>query len=223
MREWNSLRSYPQPEYRLVGERTISDRIIASCRGVDFFDGPRSSGYGGLHHGSHWDLVAEDIIQDYKPKRVIELECEKGFLLDALKKKGIEVLGVESSSYARSRCIVPVVPQPPQDVTFDLAIARGVVYCQNLREAMNVIRYLERIAHKAFIILAAYETEEDLRLLRHWTLLGTTILRTYEWREVLKHCGYTGDYWFTTARSLRLTQSWTAELSSPAHPKGLDK
>lgn len=213
MREWNALRSYPQPEYRLVGYRTIHDRIIASYRGVDFFDGPRSCGYGGMSPDGRWGPVAEDIISDYKPGRVIELECEKGFLLRALKEKGVEVLGVDSSSYARSKCVVPVVPVPPQESPpFDLCIARGMVYTLNLREAMNMIRFIEKLAHKAFITLAAYDTEEDLRLLRKWTLLGTTILRKDEWREVLKHCGYTGDYWFTTAQSLALrAHDWPSQ------------
>lgn len=208
MREWNALRSYPQPEYRLVGDRGIYERIIASYRGMDFFDGLRMFGYGGLYHDKRWEPVAEDIISDYKPSRVIELECEKGFLLHALREKGITVLGVESSSYARDKCIVPVVPRPPEGTTFDLCIARGLVYCQNLKEAMHIIRFIEKLAHKAFITLAAYDTEEDLRLFRKWTLLGCTILRKDEWREVMKHCGYTGDYWFTTAESLKLTETW---------------
>lgn len=217
MREWNALRSYPQPDHRLIGGRNIWDRIIASYRGVDFFDGPRAMGYGGLVDDGRWGPVAEDIIKDYKPSKVLELECEKGFLLKALKDLGVDVLGVESSKYARSKCVVPVSPRPPEECNYDLVIARGLVYCQSLKEAMNTIRFIERLAHKAFITLAAYDTEEDLRLLRKWTLLGTTILRKDEWVEVLKHCGYTGDYWFTTAKSLKLVETWDPRSSSPEH------
>ena len=210
MREWNALRSYPQPESRVVGERTIRDRILASYRGRDFFDGPRSSGYGGLKDDGRWEKVAYDLREDYaleKGSRVIQLGSEKGFLLSMLKMMEIEVVGVEASSYARRHSKVPVLPNyPPESPPFDLCLALGVVYTLNLGDAMNLIRSIERVAHKSFITLGAYDTEEDLRLFRKWTLLGTTILKQDEWREVLNHCGFTGDYWFVTAESLKLRE-----------------
>lgn len=214
MREWNLLRSYPQPEERVVGNRTIRDRILASYRGMDFFDGPRSCGYGGLVYDGRWADVAADVYTDYKPRKVLELNCEKGFLLRELKKLGVEVLGVDPSSYARSHNITPVSRVLPEG-EFDLCIARGLVYTQPLDQAMILIRRIEELAHKAFITLASYETKDDYWLLRNWSLLGCTILKKDEWKEVLNHCGYTGDYWFVTAQSLKLT--WTAS-SLPAHP-----
>jgi hypothetical protein len=116
-------------------------------------------------------------------------------------------VGVDSSSYARSHGEVKILPGLPTEELanpFDFALALGLVYTLTLSDAMNCIRMLQRIAHQAFITLAAYDTEEDLRLFRKWTLLGTTILKRDEWIEVLKHCGYTGDYWFITADYLRL-------------------
>src|SRR3990167_4352523 len=214
MREWNLLRSYPQPEERVIPNRTIRDRILASYRGYDFFDGPRTCGYGGYKNDNRWAAVREDIVADYGLEvgsRVIQFGSEKGYLLAELACQGIEVTGVEASSYARRHSlvkeIVTVFPVDQLHNPYDLAIATGVVYTLNLPDAMNMIRKLEQIAHKAFITLAAYDTEEDLRLFRKWTLLGTTILRQDEWKEVLTHCGYTGDYWFVTAKTLRLKDS----------------
>ena len=211
MREFNLLVKYPQPEERIVLNRTIEDRILACYRGWDFFDGVRSSGYGGMKRGNQWKATAGFIKEIYKPRRVIQFACEKGFLLADLVELGIEVIGVESSSYARSHApeevkIVPSLPTEQLSNPFDFALALGLVYTHNLHDAMNCIRMMERVAHKAFITLAAYETEEDLRLFRKWTLLGTTILKKEEWVEVLKHCGYTGDYWFITAEYLRLRE-----------------
>lgn len=209
MREWNALRNYPEGPERLVGDRTIGDRILASYRGKDFFDGPRSCGYGGLKEDGRWEKVACDMVEDYEPKRVIQLGCEKGFLLHYLQMMSIEVVGVESSSYARRHSTVPIIPTFPQDAyqnPFDLALALGVVYTLNLPQAMELIRAIERMAHKAFITLAAYETKEDYWLFKQWSLLGTTILKKDEWREVLNHCGYTGDYWFVSADTLKLRE-----------------
>ena len=207
MREFNLLTKYQQPEERVIPERTIEDRILASYRGMDFFDGARSCGYGGMIFDRRWEPVAKDIVRRYEPRRVIQFQCEKAFLLEELFRLGVEVVGVDSSSYARRHAydhlkIVPALP--PVGDPFDLALGLGVVYTLPLDQAMNCIRTLEKVAHKAFITLASYETDEDLSLFRRWTLLGTTILKKEEWIEVLKHCGYTGDYWFVNAKTLRL-------------------
>ena len=207
MREFNLLVKYPQPEERVLVNRTIEHRILASYRGMDFFDGTRFTGYGGMKYDGRWKPTAEFIIQEYNPKRVIQFGCEKGYLLTDLHNLGIKVVGVDSSSYARKQWPETILPALPTDQLanpFDLALALGLVYTLNLSDAMNCIRMLERVAHKAFITLASYETEEDFRLFRKWTLLGTTILKKDEWVEVLKHCGYTGDYWFITADYLKL-------------------
>ena len=176
---------------------------------MDFFDGPRSSGYGGSWRGFYWVETAKFIQEIYFPGRVIQFGCEKGFLLAELHDLGIEVVGVDSSSYARSHAapgvkILPGLPTEQLANPFHLALALGLVYTSNLGDAMSCIRMVERVAHKAFITLMSAETQEEERLLRKWTLLGTTILNKTDWVEVLKHCGYTGDYWFITADYLKL-------------------
>ena len=219
MRELNLLKNYPQPEERVIPNRTIENRILASYRGRDFFDGPRECGYGGMVYDGRWEAVAADIIAEYNPRRVIQIQCERGFLLHELSLKHITCVGIESSTSARRTAMrgdmrldqgnYDLLPGLTGDFfanPFDLAIALGVIYTLPLDQAMNLIRQIERMALRAFITLAAYETEEDLRLFRKWTLLGTTILKKEEWIEVLKHCGFTGDYWFVTAQSLRLRE-----------------
>ena len=208
MREWNLLRSYPQPDSRKVGDRTIGDRILACYRGRDFYDGPRSCGYGGYINDGRWGAVATDVVNDYYPlKRVLQLNCDKGFLVHELEKQGVSAFGVESSSYARAHGVVGILPSfNPEWIQnpFDLVIAIGLIYTMNLSNAMEQIRVMERMGHKNFITLATYRTKEDYWLFKKWSLLATLILKREEWLEVLKHCGYTGDYWFVDAESLRL-------------------
>ena len=213
MREFNLLAKYPQPPERLIPNRTIEDRILAAYRGVDFFDGPRSCGYGGMRYEKRsWQTTAEFIQEIYHyPLRVIQFGCEKGFLLKELEMQGVKVIGVDSSSYARSHApdgvkILPGLPTDQLANPFDLALALGLVYTSNLGDAMSCIRMVERVAHKAFITLMSAQNNEEERLLRRWTLLGTTILSKADWEEVLKHCGYTGDYWFITTDYLRLRE-----------------
>ena len=62
-----------------------------------------------------------------------------------------------------------------------------------------------RISKKlSFITLASYNNPEEYFLFKDWTLLGTTILKKNEWREVLNSIGYSGDYYFTNAQTLNL-------------------
>ena len=54
----------------------------------------------------------------------------------------------------------------------------------------------------------AYQTKEEKELFLEWTLLGTTVLHEDEWLEVFKETGYTGDYFFTSAKSLHLVRGY---------------
>jgi len=75
----------------------------------------------------------------------------------------------------------------------------------NLAGAIKCLKEIQRVSKgKSFITLGAYRTEEEKRLLEWWTVLGTTLLHEDEWHEVMKHTGYTGDFKFTTSRSLNL-------------------
>ena len=210
MREVDLLDQMPQPEKRIVGSRTIEHRIIASYREREFFDGDRNCGYGGYVEDGRWGPVAERMIEYYKLKkgsRITQVNCEKGFLLQEFKKRGMTVVGFEPSKYARW-CASPdleIYEEPYQNVEGpDLLIAIGVIYTGSLKQAIDDLREIEFCTFQSFITLAAYDNEEDLRLMRKWSLLGTTILRKDEWIEVMKHANYTGDYSFVTAKTLKL-------------------
>ena len=94
-----------------------------------------------------------------------------------------------------------------EDNFFDFVIAIGVVYSLNLTDAIKCLKEIQRVSKgKSFITLGAYENENDYRLFKYWTLLGSTILTKKEWTQVLKHIKYTGDYKFNTASSLNLIE-----------------
>lgn len=210
MREFNALKDYPQSP-KVVGTRTIGHRITASYRGREFFDGERDCGYGGMTYDGRWEPVASLMQREYGldvNSRILQVSCEKGYLMTEFEG---EVVGIEPSSYARrhahpdvrEKLIPHWIPWPHK---FDLVIAIGAVYTLSLPDAMECLRRIENAGFNAFVTLAAYDTADDYWLMREWSLLGTTILKRDEWREVLRHVGYTGDYWFVTAESLGLTR-----------------
>jgi len=218
MREFNLLSDLPESQPRIVHPniRTIKNRIIACERGKEFYDGDRSNGYGGYKDDGRWKPVAKRITDEYNldNSRVLQINCEYGFLLNELRKqyKGIIARGTESSEYALIN-----IPWPTSDYvndlplesfsdnSFDLVIVIGPVYAASLPDSITILKHIERISKgHSFITLGAFETEEEERLFRQWTLLGTTILSKSDWIEVLNHVGYKGDYWFHTAKTLKL-------------------
>jgi hypothetical protein len=75
----------------------------------------------------------------------------------------------------------------------------------NLGDVMKALREIQRVGKgKSYVTVGAYSTQEERDLFFEWTVLGTTVLRKDEWLEVFKECGFTGDYFFTTASSLNL-------------------
>ncbi len=224
MREFDALCGYPEPkEPRHVHPklRTIHNRIIASYRDREFYDGNRNNGYGGFKNDGRWAPIAQNMLQGYSlndRSSILQIGCDKGFLLHEFLQicPSITIRGTEISDYAID-CALPSVKPfiqkapftklPFANGEFDFIIAIGAVYSLNLRDAIKCLKEIQRVGKgKSFITLGAYDTEEDFRHFRYWTLLGCTVLSKTDWVEVLNHVGYTGDYKFNTAQSLNLIE-----------------
>jgi len=224
MREFDALAGYPEPKQPRVVHpniRTIHNRIVASYRGEEFYDGNRNNGYGGFRYDGRWAPVAKNILEQHSlsgQSAILQIGSDKGFLLHEFLQicPDLKVRGTEVSDYAiecTMPSVKPYVEQAPftnlpfEDNEFDFIIAIGPVYSLNLPDAIKCLKEIQRTGKgKSFITLGAYETEEDFRLFRYWTLLGSTILSKDDWIEVLNHVGYTGDYKFNTAQSLKLIE-----------------
>lgn len=224
MREFDALKGYLEPaQPRVVhpGIRTIHNRIVASYRGKDFYDGDRNNGYGGLRYDGRWAPIAKNMMQEYSldgRSAILQVGCDKGFLLHEFLNlsAALRVRGTEISDYAIEHVMPSVKPfirkapfteLPFSSGEFDFVIAIGPVYSLNLADAIQCLKEIQRVGKgKSFITLGAYETEDDLRLFRYWTLLGCMVLSKADWVEVLRHAGYTGDFKFNTAGSLNLVE-----------------
>jgi hypothetical protein len=216
MREFDAFAGYPEPkEPRYVHPklRTIENRIIASYREHEFYDGKRENGYGGMRDDGRWGPIADRIIEEYSPQSVLQLNPHKGFLVRELRKRGIHAEGVEPSDYARYCSDVPLIRGSFTDIpfegnSFDLVIAASAPYAGSLKDAICCLSEISRVARRSsWVVLAAYEDEDDiegLMMLRYWFLTGTLILTKADWIAVMEHAGYDGDYRFDTAKSLNL-------------------
>jgi protein-L-isoaspartate(D-aspartate) O-methyltransferase len=72
---------------------------------IEYWDGDRRTGYGGMNYDGRWRKVADLMAQHYGLKagdKVLDIGCGKGFLLYDLTQAvpGLEVTGLEISRYA---------------------------------------------------------------------------------------------------------------------------
>ena len=219
MREFDAFAGYPEPkEPRVVSPtlRTILNRIAASYRDKEFYDGDRANGYGGMVNDGRWGPICDGIIRAYGLKfgdRILQVNAHKGFLLQEFAMRGYPSFGQDSSHYAAAHSRIPLRISPFTELPFkdkmaDFVIATSAVYAGSLQDAIRCLKEIQRVGTgRSWITLAAYEDENDvegLMLLRYWFLTGTLILTKADWIEVMAHAGYTGDYRFDTAKSLNL-------------------
>ena len=223
MREFNPLNESPKldkPRYVSDDNRTIKNRIIATRRDSEFFDGDRNNGYGGFKYDGRWVNVASKISKEYSignKSNFLHINSEKGFLLHDFLDKFPEMkcVGIETSDYAIQNSIGSAKLNTKKvknyyelefsENSFDFILALGVVYALSISDSIKCIKEIQRVSRgKTLINLASYETNEDYQLFKNWSLLGTTLLKKSEWIEILKHCNYTGDYFFTNRQTLNL-------------------
>ena len=140
-KEIDLMLKYPKakrdPSARALA-KTKEDQQIARKFDVDFFDGDRSTGYGGFSYNpKYWSLVVRDFQSYYglsADSKVLDVGCAKGFMLKDLEDAipGIDVRGIDISQYAinnshpqvRNKLKVSCATKLPYpDNTFDLVIS----------------------------------------------------------------------------------------------------
>ena len=215
-REINLLAAYPQSK-RSAEDRsqsvTVKDRLLSRRFSKEYFDGSRNQGYGGYnYHPRFWQGAVKDLKKYYKlnsKSKILDIGCGKGFMLYDLKQlvPGISVTGIDISEYAiqnspdemKSFLQIGNAKQLPfADNSFDLVIAINTIHNLPLEDCFKALKEIERVSKKdKYIVVDAWETEEQKQKMIKWVLTGLTYFHTKDWKELFKLAGYTGDfYWF---------------------------
>jgi ubiquinone/menaquinone biosynthesis C-methylase UbiE len=198
----------------------IHNKLIASLKGKDFYDGKRKYGFGGYKYDGRWKRIAEIFIKKYKlnnKSKILQINCDKGYLIYELKKllPKAKIIGIDRSKYSINNAKKKIkklisfndgVKLNFKSRTFDCVIAIGYVYEFAIFQIITALKEIKRVSKsvKNFITLGAYTNRNDLMLLKEWSLLGTTILKKKEWISLLEFSKYNGDYEFVTAKTLNL-------------------
>jgi len=216
MKKINLLKNYPITKRDLsqaLVQRTDPVRLVARKFGKDFFDGERKYGYGGYNYNARfWTKVVKDFSDYYNLKdgsKILDVGCGKGFMIyDFLKfNKNFILKGIDISNYAIENSMHEVKDKLEtgnakelqfEDNSFDLVISINTIHNLGKEDCANSLKEIERVSKKdKFIIVDAYENEEEKKRMFAWNLTAKTIMHTEEWKSFFKENEYTGDYfWF---------------------------
>jgi len=130
----------------------FNDEYYTSCCGEDY------------HNKSHWEnffgSIAEKIVADFKPKTVLDAGCAWGYLVAALRDRGVEAYGIDISEFAISKvrndikpyCEVCSLTEPlpdgfPQkfDLVTNIEVLEHLYEEDGLKALENFCGYTERV------------------------------------------------------------------------------
>jgi ubiquinone/menaquinone biosynthesis C-methylase UbiE len=214
--EIDLLAKYPKVKRDLTARlesKSEEARAIGRRFDFDYFDGDRNHGYGGFTYQERfWKPVVPDLVAHYKlteKSKVLDVGCAKGFFLHDLQEAlpGIEMHGVDISSYAIKNCIETVSGLVKvgdarnlefEDSYFDFVMSINTIHNLNRDDCARALKEIQRVsAGRAFITVDAYRNEIEKERMEAWNLTALTMMSVDEWIDFFEEVGYFGDYyWF---------------------------
>lgn len=212
----NVIEDYPNSVFDIEVRRktkTVNAVLLARQFGKDYFDGESKYGYGGYtYHQRTWLPVAEKIQKYFdlqSHNTVLDVGCAKGFLLQALATllPQLTVKGIDISRYAITNAVAQMKPHlqaananaiPFPDNYFDVVLSFNTLHNLNKVDCVKALAEIQRVSKgRAFVVVAAYQSEQQQIRLHDWNLTAKTIAHVREWKALFHKAGYTGDYyWF---------------------------
>jgi len=215
--EINLMVNYPKSIRDVAArgqEKSEQDRLMARKFDKEFFDGSRSTGYGGFQYDARfWEPVVPTFQKHWnltKNSSILDVGCAKGFMLYDFQRliPGIKVSGLDISSYAIENSMPEVrdslsvgnaTELPYLDKSFDYVISITTVHNLDHDDLIRSLKEITRVSRiGSFITVDAYHNEEERKRMHDWNLTAKTILHVNEWKDLFSQAGYTGEYyWFT--------------------------
>ena len=184
---------------------------IAKRYDQEYWDGDRSTGYGGYNYDGRWRKVADAMVKYYglqSGDRILDVGCGKAFLLYefTLAVPGVEVAGIDVSLYALESSKKEITPfvragnanhLPFPDQSFDLVISINTIHNLYCYDADAALREIERVGRRhKYICIESYRSEEEKANLLYWQLTCEMFCTPEEWEWWFRQTGYTGDHSF---------------------------
>lgn len=208
----NLLQSLPKSKRDIKARqlaKTPENVNLAKQFGYEYFDGDRSTGYGGYKYDGRWQSVAKDIIEFFKlPKysRILDVGCAKGFLVKDFVVEKMDAYGVDVSRYALLNSMAEVEHRlylcnkdslHYADKHFDLVISINTIHNLPPTNAIKMLKEIERVSKNAYIVVDSYNTPEEKEIFESWVLTAETHGYPWEWKRLFEEAGYRGHYSWT--------------------------
>jgi len=189
---------------------------IARQYDFHFFDGQRKYGYGGYKYlEGYWSDFSSKLIKLYtldRDSKVLDIGCAKGYMLvelGNLVNSHNHLYGFDISVYALENSHPAVksnldqydlndLPLPYENNQFDLVVSLNTLHNLDIREICKALKEISRISINSYIVVEAYDSEENQSNMYNWALTAKTLISKDAWRFLFELTGYNGDYEFIT-------------------------
>lgn len=175
--------------------------------GYEYFDGTEYGvGYGGYVYDGRYRASVEKMIQHYNLEansKILEIGCAKGFILHEFHQKGMQVAGIDLSSYAVENAM-PEIKQlivngscevlPWPDDTFDFVYSKETLPHLSEAQLKNTIVEIMRVCrtNNIFLEIQVSENERGRELIKAWDETHQMVRDSAWWREFLADLGFPG-------------------------------
>ncbi len=185
----------------------------AAAFGYDYWDGDRSTGYGGYAYDGRWRVVAERMARHYGLQpgaRILDVGAGKGFLLYDFGQvvPDAQLAGIDISSYAIEHAKEEIRPAlqagsaaalPYPDRSFDLVYSINTLHNLYVYDLHAALREMERVSRGGkYLVVETYGSEREKVNLMYWQLTCRIFATPREWEWHFAQAGYTGDHSFIT-------------------------
>lgn len=176
-----------------------------------YWDGDRSTGYGGYRYDGRWRPIAEKIVAHYglaPDAKILDIGCGKAFLLYEFTQvlPNATVRGIDISTYGIQHAKEEVRPflqegraedLPFEDDEFDLVISINTLHNLYIQDLWSALGHMQRVGRGAkWLNVEAYRNEREKANLLYWQLTCRAFHTPAEWQWIFEQTGYTGDYSF---------------------------
>lgn len=177
----------------------------------DYWDGERTTGYGGYKNDGRWQKIAKRLIETYglsSTGSILDIGCGKGYLLSELRKLDpqLTVRGVDISQYALLNASPDVteflsIAEADKinyaDKSFDLIVSINCLHNLQLPELFSALQKIQLASKKdSYICVESYRNETEKWNLLQWQLTCECFFTPNEWEWIFEKSGYKGDYEF---------------------------
>ena len=178
--------------------------------GYDYFDNLHLGiGYGGYNYDGRYAGAAAEMCAYYKlhpGDKILEVGCAKGYVLVEFHKLGMQVAGIDASTYAVNHAhpdisnfiqLGDICTLPFNDGTFDLVFGKDMLEHNPESEVREAILECMRVSKgPTFFEICVGRTSLELKYMKKWDATYKTVRPPKWWDSLFQELGFKGDVYY---------------------------